>query len=381
MNLLPAVLLGGPPHSGKSVLAYSLTHALREQGIQHYVLRAAPDGEGDWANEADQELVRIIRAKGEFSQDFVRHVCDSLARRHMPLLVDVGGRPTPEQEVVFDYCTHAILLYKDETELEFWQAIAERHNLIVIAILRSDLDAAEAITDSGPVLRGTIGGLARGALAAGPMVQALVQRLAGMFAYSHDELLNINLLDAPVEDVRIVEELASIIGVPSEGERYRWQPDHLKPVLELLPAGPPTAVYGRGPTWLYAAIAAHTSPALFWQFDVRLGWVQSLALRFGDLSPNAPLQIETHARPGHLHIEFRLLRAYLDYEEIHDLRVPEVAQTQGVVLSGKLPNWLWTSLTLAYRNAAWVGIYYPPLNGAVVVARSGANAPAVGSMV
>ena len=44
MELFPAVMIGGPPHSGKSVLAYSLTQALRARGVAHYVLRAYPDG-------------------------------------------------------------------------------------------------------------------------------------------------------------------------------------------------------------------------------------------------------------------------------------------------------------------------------------------------
>ena len=39
-NPLPAVVIGGPPHSGKSVLAYSLTRALRAPSISHYLLRA-----------------------------------------------------------------------------------------------------------------------------------------------------------------------------------------------------------------------------------------------------------------------------------------------------------------------------------------------------
>ena len=60
MELFPAVLIGGPPNSGKSVLTYNLTQALRERGIQHYVVRAAPDGEGDWVSEADRSLVRTI---------------------------------------------------------------------------------------------------------------------------------------------------------------------------------------------------------------------------------------------------------------------------------------------------------------------------------
>ena len=54
LNQLPAVLIGGPPHSGKSVLIYSLSQALRARGVAHYALRACPDGEGDFSNETDQ---------------------------------------------------------------------------------------------------------------------------------------------------------------------------------------------------------------------------------------------------------------------------------------------------------------------------------------
>lgn len=33
MQTLPAILFGGPPHSGKSVLAYHVSRDLRERGI------------------------------------------------------------------------------------------------------------------------------------------------------------------------------------------------------------------------------------------------------------------------------------------------------------------------------------------------------------
>jgi CRISPR-associated protein Csx3 len=38
-----------------------------------------------------------------------------------------------------------------------------------------------------------------------------------------------------------------------------------------------------------------------------------------------------------------------------------------VVLSGKLPHWLTTSLALTYRAAPWVAVYQPQLEGATVV--------------
>ena len=76
MPVFPAVLVAGMPHCGKSVLAYMLSQHLRRMGIAHYLLRAAPDGEGDWFLEGDPAWVRTLRkrAKGPFTAAFVAHM-------------------------------------------------------------------------------------------------------------------------------------------------------------------------------------------------------------------------------------------------------------------------------------------------------------------
>jgi len=35
VNLLPAILIGGPLHAGKSVLTYSISQALRKRNVDH----------------------------------------------------------------------------------------------------------------------------------------------------------------------------------------------------------------------------------------------------------------------------------------------------------------------------------------------------------
>src|SRR2546429_1808479 len=89
----PALLIGGPPHAGKSVLFHRLTQALRERNIRHHALRACPDGEGNWSQESDQQLVEQIRASGKWSAPFIAHLSEDLEHRCLPLLVDVGGKP------------------------------------------------------------------------------------------------------------------------------------------------------------------------------------------------------------------------------------------------------------------------------------------------
>jgi CRISPR-associated protein Csx3 len=201
MELFPAVIIGGPPHSGKSVLTYSLTKALRERSVDHYVLRAYPDGEGDWANEADQKLVRRIRVKGDGTPQWIARICRDIASRHLPLVVDVGGRPTDWQEAVFDHCTHAILLTPDDSSQAEWRDLAARHGLPLLAELRSTLTGDDVVQATSPILRGQISRLERGRKASGPTFEALVDLLAGIFAYDDAELRAAHLSLAPTDMV------------------------------------------------------------------------------------------------------------------------------------------------------------------------------------
>ncbi len=368
MELFPAILIGGPPHMGKSVLTYSLTHALRERGIPHYVIRAYPDGEGDWANEADQKLVRRIRVKGQGTPRWVDRICRDIANRHLPLLVDVGGRPTLDQERIFDHCTHAILLTGDDDAHRTWETLLARHGLLPLADLRSELHGQNRLTDTWPTLRGVIAGLERGLTAAGPTFDALVERVARLFAYDPDELRRTHLATAPVEITVDLDRLARTLGVPRSGRKATWEPKHLPSLLDYLPVATPLGLYGRAPNWLYAAVARLTHPAAFYQFDPRLGWITPPALRL-DLPPDdAPLQARAIHRADHLHLDFYLPSSYLDYSEAAGLPVPPPPQTDiGIVIGGKIPHWLYTALATAYRSAPWLAVYQPQLARAVIV--------------
>src|SRR5260221_5339822 len=43
VNLLPALLIGGPPNAGESVLIYGLTETLHERGLRPHAIRACAD--------------------------------------------------------------------------------------------------------------------------------------------------------------------------------------------------------------------------------------------------------------------------------------------------------------------------------------------------
>ena len=56
---------------------------------------------------------------------------------------------------------------------------------------------------------------------------------------------------------------------------------------------------------------------------------------------------------------FTIPGSYLDYDDaiVAPLLVPRVAPSRGVVLDGRLPNWLYAALARVYTAAAWVGVY------------------------
>jgi hypothetical protein len=70
-------------------------------------------------------------------------------------------------------------------------------------------------------------------------------------------------------------------------------------------------------------------------------------------------------------LTFSLPDAYLDIEAAAAFKIPWVRGT-GLVLSGKLPHWLWAALvrvpdTSNPEDAAWVAVHQPQLEGAVIV--------------
>ena len=380
LNQLPAVLIGGPPHSGKSVLIYSLSQALRARGIEHYALRACPDGEGDWSNEAPQDLVREIRIKGAWTREWVERITIDIDRRHLPLLVDIGGRPTPEQAAMFGHCTHAVILTPDRSAQAYWRNLIHEQSLPILADLASVLHGENLLVALEPIIEGVLSGLKRGAAAAGPAFDALVERLVLLFSAADSGLHTRHLVTTSPEIELVIDlnRLARTLGWVGQDEKVHWLPDHLSDLLEYLPAATPLAVYGRGTIWIHAALARLAYPAAYCSFDIRLGWVRAVPLRIGRPVLSDTLRFTVSDLADAAVVSGDLPTRYIDYSDIEAIVAPAVAPDKGVILHGKLPYWLYTSLAIAYDRAPWLAVYQPSLAGAVVVSSSRGQ-PAVGT--
>jgi CRISPR-associated protein Csx3 len=372
MTPFPAILIGGPPHSGKSVLVYSLTRALRKRSVSHYVLRACPDGEGDWSNESDQQHVQFLRHKGAFTPEFVSQVTNHLQRRHLPLLVDVGGKPKPDQEAMFGHCTHAVLLIGRNPEdpnsyqdaLTEWRERMARQDVTIIAELVSDLVGENQLVETRPLLRGTLASLKRGQTAGGPAFTALVDNLTQLLAIDEAEMARQHMRRAPVELSLNLPALAETLGV----ENGRWQPGHLPLLRDYLPAAKPLALYGRAPVWLYAYLGLLATPADIWLFDVRFGWVQPPQLSRLPATGSSGWHLQLTTENNHTLLTINTKSQYLTIEAVAGTALPDLPTQKGLIISGRLPNWLWTAVARHYATIVpWIAIYYPPLETGIVI--------------
>ena len=373
VNPLPAILIGGPPHAGKSVLFYSLTQALRQRGIRHHAIRACPDGEGNWSQESDATTVGQIRIpiRGEWPEGFVKRICLDLEHRCLPFLVDMGGRPKESQAGMLRQCTHAVLLLRADRaeDTQLWLRLIEDHNLLLLAQLTSQQEGSSTVTADTPILEGTLTGLERYKPDAGkgPLFDALVGRIAMLFnSYSPQELEQIYFEQAPTE---LVIDLYAALQTYALSSIW-WAREMLAPFLAGLPVDTPLSIYGAGPNWLYAALAAHAGQHPLYQFDPRtqFGWIPPVHVQLSTAQcPELTVRTRTAQEVTVLSIE--IPSQHLEYFQPEPLPFPPVPPDTGLIISGKIPHWLLTAVVRLYKEAGvvWIAPYHVPYNKAVVI--------------
>lgn len=140
-----AILIGGPPNSGKSVLCYALASSLKGKGI--YLHRAQWDGEGNWYAEMENRPLAdelSDRSKAEGSEQFFLYHANAVSniREAMELvLVDFGGMPKPKDVVLLHRCTHYIIISSQPEKIQEWHDFCgKRGGLKPLAVIHSVLD-------------------------------------------------------------------------------------------------------------------------------------------------------------------------------------------------------------------------------------------------
>ncbi|MFW5665142.1 MAG: hypothetical protein ACOC2Z_06255 [Coleofasciculus sp.] len=182
------IVLCGFKNTGKTVFRDGLKDAIRQREDapdDFYVISGCPDGEGAYFSETAQrnpDLARQLKDeyKAKFTPEFaIGKAHDIEVIKNSLLLFDVGGKISPENELIMAQATHGIILAKSESEVSEWQCFCQKLHLPVIAIIYSDINAnTDTITSESPLFTGTVHRLHRGEIVSHrPLIQALAKRL------------------------------------------------------------------------------------------------------------------------------------------------------------------------------------------------------------
>lgn len=169
----PAILIGGPPNSGKSVLSNALRQSLNQAlpQLQIYLHRANWDGEGNWSHEIhNRDLMnRLIREHerrihehpqaSELLQPYFSYQARAVAnlRRLSDLvLVDVGGKIQPEKLPLVQQCTHYIVISRDPTPVQAWHNFCQPA-LNPLFVVHSVRETQQVVQQTEPWLEAIVG--------------------------------------------------------------------------------------------------------------------------------------------------------------------------------------------------------------------------------
>jgi CRISPR-associated protein Csx3 len=378
--IMVKIAVGGPPHSGKSVLISVLRNLLPRDTFA--IVEGAPDGEGitGWAHEGDLELVRAVRRKGKFLEEFVSWVVDGVRNSRMPItLVDLGGmllaedgsfsptgvRLTLQNEAILRECDGLIVIANPQyVEVAVrWAAEGERVGAKLVAILESVLTGAEdELFEAGPPLRARITALERenppvGSATARALADLLL-RLAGEGEPGAD-----GSEEADVNFPRLAEGLN--LPVRNGGPNRDWFPGILPQLVALV--GSATAgreavnLWGNCPNGVpYHALACGL-PQRVRYFDPKVG--SYVALPNVELSGEGSQVLEWRLQERYEYslVEFVIPRQIFPVGNLPLVIPPAAPARKGVVVSGKGPWWLTGTILRAYHRAGvrWVAAFVP----------------------
>jgi len=177
-ELAPCVAVVGPANSGKTTFLHLLDRELQAHpgAPLTYVVKGNPDGTGRYLYDAPglrEELKP--RVKGRWGPGTVEAICRSIdnCRTNLELVVvDFGGRHSPEDDRILERCSHYLVVAREELwdgaepgaleqtlrarkansarppdddgDARSWRAVCERSGLAAVAMVRSLWERGEA---------------------------------------------------------------------------------------------------------------------------------------------------------------------------------------------------------------------------------------------
>lgn len=153
------VVVGGPPHSGKSVFIQALRkrlHQLNPESFLNnfYIIRACPDGEGDWFGEIPESEGRQFKISGDFTDNFAEKMAQAIENAKKVkniVLVDVGGKLDKKNNLIFSKCNSGIIVSNNyESALE-WKGAFDLSEIKFLARINSVLNGKNELIATNPL--------------------------------------------------------------------------------------------------------------------------------------------------------------------------------------------------------------------------------------
>jgi len=359
-NGIKRIVVCGPPHSGKSVFLANLMRFLPPD--KYMLIYGCPDGEGHWTNQANQALVSVIRQKGKFDQTFMTNIINYIKTADQKLiLVDVGGRRTPENARIFKECDGYIILCSTAhaEEMAEWRKFGDELGLKCLAELDSSLTGESVVypDQSDGILRGLVVGLERGTYVQSPVINKLVEIFCQIINKNGDKSLAEQQAD--INGATLADQI-NIVDRNDPWMGYR--PWHIAPTLRAishLTRKKLVKVWNIRSAFIGAALAAFLRRSMIELFDVSLGYIMVPNLRPKAKGSPFGLQWEIIEFDKYALVKFKIQGGMYNASWLHTAYPPRVNRNKGiVVVSGKSPIWLFAVIVRAYaKTNPWVSLF------------------------
>lgn len=399
------VVIGGPPHSGKSVFIKGLSENI--DLARSFLFSACPDGEGPWLQRHyDDPEVREWRRKGKFTPEFVERAARVVQDWEGPLmLIDIGGIISPENTQIIQGATHAIVLAGDTSVVPEWEQYFAQQGIEVIASLRSDYHGIRDKFEGAGFLwsdkvndpvRASVHYLERGESMNGREMLQLVGELLEHLvdtnkpyqeAHENAEQGDHFVVDLPsfMEDLPS-ETVTKTLSTGKVVHNKRLLRSSLSQLYETVDK----SFYAGKPVWLNGPINSWEAVALACAFqeagnpEVRLrspdGYVPLRALPVQGQGDTLPWQVtptdELNGVPVvTVHADVGASTRILNPAELETMQIPEVPEQSIVIISMGGPNWLRASMALGYKTHVSAIAAFQPGEGATIAWSKDERAP------
>jgi hypothetical protein len=324
----------------------------------------APDGEWHSSNEANQELVRETRQKGQFTDDFANNIVKAIASAEQRLvLVDTGGRRSEANERIFSACDGFIIISSSKEEMVEWRKFGEAQGCKCIAEIDSVLHGTCELYPEADdkIIRGRISGLERGQVVKSPVLDAVAKRLREIIS-ANAEMTEAELL-ANINGAKLVDHL----GITDCSDPYLGvRPWHTAPALKLVNAArklETVRIWNVRASFLSCAFTT-ALPGAVELFGVSEGYVRlPEVVPSGNGSSN--LEWEIFELPEYTLVKYRK-EGFFTKDMLAEVVPPAVNTCKGVVLSTDGPPiWLDATIARSYAKAGvpWIAVFVPVESG------------------